>query len=312
MRLLLLLLFASYLFALEPVKLWEHFKREFIKEEGFVVDPYNGYRVTSEAQGYAMTLAVLLNDRETFYRLWRWTEENLRRPDGLFAWLWAHGEVLDDNNATDADLFIGYALLLASERWKDEALLKEAERVLRQVKKLVLPFCTEPKALVLLPGKRGFIKERGALVKLSYYVPFIFKKLGWRELYRQSYELYLSAPASSELFFDFLDKRFVPQGFIDADGMRALVYAYADGPERFKSLKASFKPLYAFYRKHGYLPGRLTYPSKAEGQAPFCFYYFLGKLFNDEGMLEKFRAGLKYDEKNYYCYALLLLAAAHR
>ncbi|NPA33019.1 MAG: hypothetical protein GXO04_05285 [Aquificae bacterium] len=312
---LLVLLFPLFsVFGLDAGKLWEHYKRSFVSEEGFVVDPYNQYRVTSEAQGYTLTIAVLANDKETFYRVWEWTRKHLRRRDGLFAWLWVNGFVADENNATDADLFIAYALLLAGERWGDENLKREAESILKEVKKLTLPFC--PSDFVLLPAKRGFVGEDTLKVKVAYYVPFIFRKLSgfpWEGLYEQTYELYRIEGLSTDLGYDIFEKEFRKGELIDADGLRVLVYAYIDDKKKFYELKGTFLPLYEFYKRKGYIPDKFNYRSGEHSRegVPFCFYYFFGELYGDASLLEKFKEGLKHDKKNYYCYALLLLTLLH-
>lgn len=78
--------------------------------------------VTSEAQSYALLRAVWSGDRDSFNRTWAWTQAQLQRPDGLYAWRWQDGAIRDANSATDADADIALALLLAGKRWDDQAL----------------------------------------------------------------------------------------------------------------------------------------------------------------------------------------------
>jgi len=67
-----------------------------------------------------MILAVASDDRTTFDLLWRWTQAQLLRDDGLFSWKWdpnSTPHVSDPNNATDGDLLIAWALAEAAEFW---------------------------------------------------------------------------------------------------------------------------------------------------------------------------------------------------
>jgi len=84
--------------------------------------------VTSEAQAYAMLRAVWSDDRPGFDRTWQWTQGHLENPDGLFAWQWRDGKVLDTNTASDADTDAALALLLAGKHWNDPALLAAGRR----------------------------------------------------------------------------------------------------------------------------------------------------------------------------------------
>jgi endoglucanase len=90
------------------------FLDRYVEEDGQVVRHDQGGDTVSEGQSYALLLAQVSGDRETFRRVWRWTRSNLLRPDGLLA-SHADGErVLDRNPASDADLVTAWALLRAS------------------------------------------------------------------------------------------------------------------------------------------------------------------------------------------------------
>jgi endoglucanase len=89
----------------------------YVDPDGRVVRRDQGGDTVSEGQAYALLVAVALDDRATFDRVWTWTAANLRRPDGLLAWQWAHGAVVDGEAAADADLDAAWALALAARRW---------------------------------------------------------------------------------------------------------------------------------------------------------------------------------------------------
>ena len=98
---------------------WLEFRQRFITADGRVVDTGNRNVSHSEGQGYGMLLAEAFDDRPTFNRLLGWTRATLLRPEGLHAWRFKPGGigVDDNNNATDGDLYIGWALLRAAQRW---------------------------------------------------------------------------------------------------------------------------------------------------------------------------------------------------
>jgi endoglucanase len=144
-----------------PWPAWETFKRAFVTADGRVAEA--GGRTVSEAQGYALFFALVAGERELFERLLRWTEDNLAAGDltaRLPAWHWGRTDdgrwgVLDANAASDADLWIAYALGEAGRLWRQRRYVALAsllaERVLRE-ETAVLPGL----GLTLLPGPQGF------------------------------------------------------------------------------------------------------------------------------------------------------------
>ena len=64
-----------------------------------------------------MLMAVALGDEDRFRHVWSWTDEHLQRDDGLLAWRWADGGIVDHQAAADADLLAAAALALAGSRF---------------------------------------------------------------------------------------------------------------------------------------------------------------------------------------------------
>jgi endo-1,4-beta-D-glucanase Y/4-amino-4-deoxy-L-arabinose transferase-like glycosyltransferase len=89
--------------------------------------------VTSEAQSYALLRAVWSSDRPAFDRSWTWTRAHLLGTNGLPAWQWRDGAVIDANSAADADSDIALALLLGSQRWNDPALREAGAQMVRAI-----------------------------------------------------------------------------------------------------------------------------------------------------------------------------------
>lgn len=90
-------------------------------DDGRVVRRDQGGDTVSEGQAYGLLLAVVADDRAAFDEIWGWTAEHLVRPDGLLAWQWADGAVVDEEPASDADLDAARALVLAGAAWDEPA-----------------------------------------------------------------------------------------------------------------------------------------------------------------------------------------------
>ena len=147
---------------------WRAFARHFLSPEGRVVDAANGGITHSEGQGWAMLFALRAGDRTRFERIADWTRGNLRHAShGLHAWRGTGEGSGDPNNATDGDLFIATALILAGEQWGRTdwraSGLATAQDILR-----MLPRRAGGR-LVLLPGLQGFERAGEVVVNPSYY-----------------------------------------------------------------------------------------------------------------------------------------------
>ncbi len=80
--------------------------------------------VRSEGMSYGMMIAVQLDKKEEFDRIWKWTKTYMYQDDGpyqgYFAWhCTPEGEQLDANPASDGEEWFAMALLFASARWGD-------------------------------------------------------------------------------------------------------------------------------------------------------------------------------------------------
>ncbi len=154
---------------------WARYKTRFIAADGRLFDESAEGVSHSEGQGYALVLAAFHDDRETFKKLWTWTQHNLEiRGDGLSAWRWRPADnphVLDPNNATDGDLLIAWGLSEAGRRWGDRDYTAQARRIAFALRaKTVFATAYGP---ALRPGAAGFgdeDSEDGPLVNLSYWV----------------------------------------------------------------------------------------------------------------------------------------------
>lgn len=150
---------------------WRNFRDRFITRDGRVIDSGNGGVSHSEGQGFAMLLAEWCADRATFERILGWTRVHLARPrDSLFAWSWRPHQAIavpDNNNATDGDIAIAWALQRAAARWSMPEWEDQAAAMAQDIVKL----CTRDIAghIVLLPGAYGFTRPNACVINPSYY-----------------------------------------------------------------------------------------------------------------------------------------------
>ena len=176
--------------------MWPEYKSQFITGKGNLIDSY--HKIShSEGQGTVMLFAVYADDKRTFDLSWHWTRQNLQRNDALFAWRWqpdAAPPVTDYNNATDGDILIAWALLLAYEKWRQQQYLDEGEKILSAIADILIVnfggFTT------LLPGSMHFIDDNELTVNFSYYILpafALFARYGdkqiWEKLYRDSLQM---------------------------------------------------------------------------------------------------------------------------
>jgi endo-1,4-beta-D-glucanase Y len=80
--------------------------------------------IYSEGMSYGMMLAVMMDDKETFDKLWKFTTTYMQNPDGaqkdFFAWQLsgqAPYQRLDENPAPDGEEYFAMSLFFAHNRW---------------------------------------------------------------------------------------------------------------------------------------------------------------------------------------------------
>lgn len=87
--------------------------------EAYVLD-INNNDIRSEGMSYGMYVAVLLNDKDTFDKLWRFALNRTRQSQGWFAWQTSPTSpysAIDTNPAPDGEEYFAMALFLAHGRW---------------------------------------------------------------------------------------------------------------------------------------------------------------------------------------------------
>ncbi|GAA4328781.1 cellulose synthase complex periplasmic endoglucanase BcsZ [Pigmentiphaga soli] len=148
----------------EDWPLYQTFLQRFVQADGRVVDfSVAQLQTTSEGQSYGMLFALVANDPATFGRLWQWSVANLAGGDvasRLPAWQWGRRPdgswgVLDPNAASDADLWMAYALLEAARLWRRPEYAQNARTLMARI---ALDEVADLPGLgkMLLPGPTGF------------------------------------------------------------------------------------------------------------------------------------------------------------
>ncbi len=188
---------------------WVIYRRQFIQEDGRVIDYQDSDRSVSEGQAYAMLRSVFIDDPTTFALTLDWAEKNLRRPsptgastDQLWAWKWGKNKAgkwgpIDENFASDADIDAITALILASRRWNRPEYLDVARTKLRDLWKFSTVAGPGGKRY-LLPGPvEAFMPSSSTLyLNPSYLAPYAFRLFAqvdpdhdWLSLVDTSYQV---------------------------------------------------------------------------------------------------------------------------
>ncbi len=174
---------------------WNSFKSTYINADGRVIDGSNNQSITtSEGQAYALFFALVANDKPTFSKLLKWTENNLAKGDltsNLPAWSWGLNDknqtfqVLDANSASDADLWIAYTLVQAGRVWNNYKYKSLAFLISNQILKneaVQIPNF----GWMILPGAKGFILNNHFWRLNPSYLPI--------QIFKQFSVLYPSSP----------------------------------------------------------------------------------------------------------------------
>ena len=159
--------------------LWEQWSSRYVQDDGrMLASSMEENHSTSEGQSYGMLFALIANDPVRFDKLWKWTAANMIGSDlnnRLPGWLWGKGkdgkwQLQDANSASDADLWIVYALLEASRLWQQPAYKNDALRLLKTIESklgVTLPGLGK----MLLPGPEGFVQPNSVWRLNPSYLP---------------------------------------------------------------------------------------------------------------------------------------------
>ena len=150
----------------------------------YIADVGNG-DVRSEGMSYGLMLAVQLDKRAEFDRLWRWVKTHMYHAEGpnqgLFAWQCNFdGSTIDPGSASDGEEWFAMALLFAANRWgrieggidyaAEAQSVLEAMRRERNGPNTTAMFNAEKKQIVFAPTIWG-----SGFTDPSYHLPFFYE-----------------------------------------------------------------------------------------------------------------------------------------
>lgn len=167
----------SHEYEFSPQKCNEIYKKDYMTKDGRIMDPSKNNITTSEGQAYMMLRSVLSKDRKTFDLAYAWSTNNLQRKDKLFSWLWGESvdgeyKILDYNSASDADVDIAFALILAHEKWRNKKYLEDAIAIMNSI------WANETQLIgkyrVLMPGADQTNSDK-IEINPSYFSPYAFR-----------------------------------------------------------------------------------------------------------------------------------------
>lgn len=135
----------------------------------------------SESMGYGMLLTVAQDDRLEFDGLWAYYQLAANQ-NGLMHWLRhgcdAHRETIyeeyPDDAASDADLDVAMALIMADCKWGGETYAPAARELLKAISDHEI--IVEEESTVLLPGDNAwFVGQGGTCINPSYSTPAYYR-----------------------------------------------------------------------------------------------------------------------------------------
>ena len=109
------------------------FLKTYTTDGGRIQRTDQGGDTVGEGQAYGMLAAAAVGNEQSFDEIWTWTEQNMLNGDGLLAFHWVDGKVVDPTPAADADLDAARALLVASCRFRRSDLKRAAIKIGRAV-----------------------------------------------------------------------------------------------------------------------------------------------------------------------------------
>jgi len=324
---------------------WTRYVEAFISSDGRVIERSAADRTTSEAQAYALFFALVAGDRPLFDRLLKWSQENLAQGDlakHLPAWNWGKRRdggwgVVDQNSASDADLWMGYALLEAGRLWSEPRYADLGRQILSNV---VARELADLPGLgpMLLPGPAGFVLsgDRGVRLNPSYEPLQILRRFSsaevpgpWNAVLSSSIRT-LRDTARSGVIADWVLYRarrgFAPDTVHGTVGSYDAIRGYlwigmlSEQDEAAAELTRTVGGLLREFRETAKLPERIDVLSgRAGGNAPIGFYAALMPFARAASDERSFKAlddrvaaaaknGLYGDPPTYYDQNLILFA----
>lgn len=312
--------------------LWDAYSGYFVDPQGRVIDHDAQDRTTSEGQAYALFFALVANERGRFEQILQWIGNNLAGGDlnqRLPAWIWGRApdgswRVLDENSASDADLWLSYTLLQAGRLWKEPRYNALGLSLARRIAATEMAFLPG-RGPTLLPAPDGFRREQVFDCNPSYMTPQLMAGLAaagakgpWTVAATVAART-IQASSRNGFAFDWVEfekgKGFSPAagqpgkepgGSFDAIRVYLWIGMLPGSAPGRKGLLETFQPMVAYIRDHGAPPAMVRADGQPQGYGTIGFSAALVPFLQSMGetalarmQLERYNAALNPINKLY-------------
>lgn len=159
-------------------------------------DPPSETRV--EGIGFGMLLAAYANDQPTFDGLHAfYNSKRTTQANNMMAWLVTCDGIADPGSATDGDIDVAFALIVASKQWGG-TYLNAAREIIERISSSLIVSCTidGTDSYILAPGYSGGRWGGCQMTDLMYHTPAFFRVFAavsgdntWSQLADDTYRL---------------------------------------------------------------------------------------------------------------------------
>lgn len=164
--------------------------------DGLRIIAENQEETKVEAVGFGMLLAAYANDKTTFDGIHRfYNAKRTAQANNMMAWNVTCDGIIDPGSATDGDVDVAFALIVASTLWGDEY-TDAAKEILEIVSSSVIKTCTVDgkEVKILGPGYSGIAWGGCGEMDIMYHTPAFFRIFAevtgdnvWEELANDTY-----------------------------------------------------------------------------------------------------------------------------
>ncbi|HEX2958376.1 MAG TPA: glycosyl hydrolase family 8 [Chitinispirillaceae bacterium] len=160
------------------VKSWyNNWKTKYLQVCNSIVRPGVDPLTTSlvEAQGFSMVAVAYMGDKETFDKLYEYYKLKVTTEGcGLMGWKNNCAGFVDRGSATDGDIDVACALVVATWQWPDGGYKEKAKSTIDNLRKRMITTCSGK--LAVYPGCGGGSPWGGCNeTDISYYTPAFFR-----------------------------------------------------------------------------------------------------------------------------------------
>ncbi|VBB48398.1 putative Licheninase [uncultured Paludibacter sp.] len=200
-----------------------------------IADPSSNTLV--EAMGFGTLLSAYAKDKDTFDGLMRFYDsKRTTTAKNFMAWKVTCDEIIDPGSATDGDVDVAFANIVAYKQWNEETYLNKAKEIINLIKTYLITDCTVngQNVKVLHPGYSGVAWGGCGMTDIMYYTPGFFRVFAqvtgdqiWNTLADDTYVLLnASANPTTGLIPDWQTAEGVPgpggrKGWFSYDACRA-------------------------------------------------------------------------------------------